>query len=147
MLRAGKCVQLEKHAIRKSNDTLSIWNKFAISHNVDETVQGDIAQEFSSAIKWQGSYLSSPDCQTCLTNMSQHIPMNTPPEHHVFHLLVSYGNNPSLKVIQRIRYVSQYRDIFESAQLFSAVRCTKRAGSCRHFQIMPLVNMIYFTLN
>jgi hypothetical protein len=56
VLRVGKCVQLGKDAIHKSADTFSIWNKFAISHNVDEIVQADIAQEFSSAIKWQGSY-------------------------------------------------------------------------------------------
>ena len=56
MLRVGKCVQLEKNTIRESADTFSIWNKFAISHNVDETVQADIAQEFYSAVKRQGLY-------------------------------------------------------------------------------------------
>jgi len=56
VLRAGKRVHLEKNVMRKSADTFSIWNKFAISHNVDKAVQASIAQEFSSAIKWQGSY-------------------------------------------------------------------------------------------
>jgi len=56
VLTVGKCVQLEKSTIYKSADALSIWNKFAVSHNVDEAVQADIAQELSSAIRWQGSY-------------------------------------------------------------------------------------------
>jgi hypothetical protein len=55
-------MQLEKNTIHKSADTLSIWNKFAVSHNIDEAVKTDIAQEFSSAIRWQGSY------DQCLTD-------------------------------------------------------------------------------
>lgn len=70
VLRVGKCVQLEKNTIHKSAGTISVWNKFAISHNVDGTVQADIAQEFSSAIKWQAYSYEHPPGAPCFSSPS-----------------------------------------------------------------------------
>ncbi|KAF8972124.1 IucC family-domain-containing protein [Flammula alnicola] len=60
VLRDGNRVNLEKNLVHKSTDALSVWNKFATSHKLDESIQLDIAQEFSSAVKWQAYSYENP---------------------------------------------------------------------------------------
>ncbi|KAF5390947.1 hypothetical protein D9757_003945 [Collybiopsis confluens] len=40
-------------AVEPSPDPVALWNKFAISHNVDESMMKEIAEEFESSVKWQ----------------------------------------------------------------------------------------------
>lgn len=48
-------LQLDKHVIQKLDDPISIWNKFADSYDLGETIKKDIAEEFANAIKWQSA--------------------------------------------------------------------------------------------
>ncbi|KAF5327365.1 hypothetical protein D9619_004465 [Psilocybe cf. subviscida] len=51
-----------KSVLYQSTDALSVWNKFAAGHNLDDSTRLDIAYELSSAIKWQAySYANPPE--------------------------------------------------------------------------------------
>ncbi|KAH9481478.1 NRPS-independent siderophore synthetase rfs [Psilocybe cubensis] len=68
MLKYVCAIHLEEYQIRLSSDALSIWNKFAISQNLDREIQMDIAQELSSSVKWQAhSYENPPNAPSFLS--------------------------------------------------------------------------------
>ncbi|KJA26269.1 hypothetical protein HYPSUDRAFT_132979 [Hypholoma sublateritium FD-334 SS-4] len=52
-LKGSMNLTLDKRSLYVSTDAISIWNKFAVGHKLDEAVQADIAEELTSAIKWQ----------------------------------------------------------------------------------------------
>ncbi|PPQ77137.1 hypothetical protein CVT25_010831 [Psilocybe cyanescens] len=61
-------IQLEKTQIRISSGALSIWNGFAVSQNLDQNTQLEIAKEFSSSVRWQThSYEYPPEAPLFLS--------------------------------------------------------------------------------
>lgn len=92
-------IHLEETQIRLSSGALSIWNKFAISQNLDQDIQLDIAKEFSSSIKWQGMFADHSIYQHESEQSFQLIRMNILLRPLRSCLLVSSGNSPSSKAI------------------------------------------------
>ena len=98
-LVAQSHVHLEKNMLYESTDASSLWDKFATSYKLDDSIRQDISGELASAVKWQGSStsgLSNPLSErVCL----QLIPINTHPMHQHSCLQVSLGNNQSWRDI------------------------------------------------
>ncbi|KAJ3504978.1 hypothetical protein NLJ89_g7657 [Agrocybe chaxingu] len=60
-LRLGGRLKLARKQIYNSTDPISLWTKFATCYKLDEEIQQDIAEEFSSSVKWQAySYANPP---------------------------------------------------------------------------------------